>query len=106
MDQKYGKTPKQILDEALNQVIPNFPDVLPQSGNAKEISNDELRFFMRKAIVDGWQENIAKCFCDAVDDYCTERQLPNTAHDKEIVLHIANTAAKNFLDSLCNQKNL
>lgn len=108
MNKKYGETPQQKVERALNQPEQNI-DIFGMS-KCQSISVVLARLTQEfekgqgpDSLYDAWKNDIANSFCSAVDDYCTEKKLPNTSHDKEIVLHIANTAAKTFLDNLCKQ---
>lgn len=54
-----------------------------------------------------WHANIAAAFYDATIKFCKEETAKGNGFvftDGRVVMEIANAAAKNFLNNLCNQK--
>lgn len=107
MDKKYDETPKQKLDRALNQPEQTkgfvfFADL--------ESAIKCLCYHLEKDkepnnIYNGWQSNIAMAFVDAFNSATCGNAHTNISNMTLNV--IANNAAKNFLNSLCNQsKNI
>jgi len=104
MDKKYGETPKQKLDRALSQPEQTkgfvfFADL--------ESAIKCLCYHLEKdkepnGIYNTWQSNIAMAFINAFNKYAQDHEIEGSAKNF-VVKDIANNAAKNFLNSLCNQ---
>lgn len=128
MPNKYGETPEQKVNRALNQIMPNnslFNKV--DSGNEQQVNKEDIskimvdlidKFTLQDAInrlrqelqkgkepgsyYYGWQSNIAMCFYDSYAN-C----FPGDSKDARVMSHIhkiANEAAQNFLNILCTQQ--
>lgn len=79
-------------------------------GLTTEQAMNKIRFELQKDKEPGsyyhlWQSNIAMAFYDAAAKYAMENNINWDQQDARITHEIANTAAKNFLDNLCNQAN-
>jgi len=107
MGNKYGKTPRQKLEQALNQ--PQQTNA--QFGNEALSLKDALSIIISELKKDklpgsyfcSWKDNIAMAFVDELENYSKNIVGRNSVY--EYRKEIANQAAINFLESLCmNQK--
>ena len=99
----WSETPKGIFDEALaNKVAEKLMDDIHENYNpvkavTDQIKNDPDLFF-------AWQSNIAMQFKDLVKYNSFIDGQPVTALDPALVNNLANQAAINFLNLLCDIK--
>lgn len=97
MDNKYGKTPQQRLEEAIFQPMQR-DNTFGMTRLTHELTNDVDYFYL-------WQSNIAMAFVDAYKKWHADNDFIFYNEFESAITAIANKAAENFLNNLCSQPN-
>lgn len=96
MNNKYGKTPQQRLEDALNQPSPTNDQIIAALPFSAAIDRLKMALQEEPGIFYAWQSNIASEFI-----FAYEKEFPLEPLSDNII-RASNTAAINFLNNLCN----
>lgn len=90
------------FEKALNQPPPTNDQIIAALPVYAAVERLRMELTEDEGYRIGWQSNIAEAFMCAVEKYVSDNGMHYDDDDRAATLHIANTAAKNFLNSLCS----
>lgn len=99
---KTDNTMENSFEKALNQPSPTNDQIIAALPFSAAIDRLKMALIENQDLREAWQSNIAVAFYDAAAKYTIENCMHWDESDARVTTEIANTAAINFLNNLCN----